>query len=338
MTRSLADTPPSPPPAVEPPDLDLLIERLRARHPRSVGRAISTVESGGEAAAELVRRIYPSTGRARMVGVTGPPGAGKSTLVDRLAAAARAHGETVGVLCVDPTSPFSGGALLGDRIRMQGQATDPGVFIRSMATRGAMGGLARATRDAADLLDAAGFDWVLIETVGVGQDEVDVVETVDTVVVVAVPGLGDEIQAIKAGIMEIADVFVLNKADRDGAERAFKDLAMVISLADHGADDWLPPIVRTVAPRGEGVAEVMAAIGRHREWMERTGRLADRRRSQLRLRVETLLQGRILASARERAGLAAEVERGFAERLDPYTVADRLFRGVVAVESGGSSG
>jgi LAO/AO transport system kinase len=217
---------------------------------------------------------------------------------------------------------------------MQGLATDPGVFIRSMATRGALGGLARATRDAVDLLDAAGFDWVLVETVGVGQDEVDVVESVDTVLVVAVPGLGDDIQAIKAGILEIADVFVLNKADREGADRTYRDLALVLSLADHDETSWLPPIVRTVAPRGEGIAEVLDAIERHRAWMERNGRLAERRRAQLRLRVESILKDRVLAAARESAGLAAAVTRGFAARTDPYTLADTLFRGVLAAGSG----
>ena len=311
-------------------DLDDLVERLRAREPRALGRAITLAEGGGAAAAGLVRRIYPATGRARTVGVTGPPGAGKSTLVDKMAAAARARGETVGVLCVDPTSPFSGGALLGDRIRMQGLATDPGVFIRSMATRGAMGGLARATRDAVDLLDAAGFDWILVETVGVGQDEVDVVATVDTVLVVAVPGLGDDIQAIKAGILEIADVFVLNKADRDGADRAYRDLALVLSLADHDETSWLPPIVRTVAARGEGIAELDQAVERHRAWLDEGDRLAARRRAQLRLRVETILKDRVLDAARERAGLEQVLGRGFEQRSDPYTLADQLFHGVVA--------
>ena len=317
------------------PDLDELAGRLARREPRAVGRAISVVEAGGAAQADLVRRLFAAPGRARTVGITGPPGAGKSTLVDRLAAAARARGETVGILAVDPTSPFSGGALLGDRIRMQGLATDPGVFIRSMATRGALGGLARATRDAVDLLDAAGFDWVLVETVGVGQDEVDVVESVDTVIVVAVPGLGDDIQAIKAGILEIADVFVLNKADREGAERALRDLALVLSLADHDEASWLPPIVRTVAPRGEGIPELLDAVLRHRSWMEGSGRLDERRRAQLRLRVETILKDRVLATARERAGLEAAVARGFAARTDPYALADELFRGVLAVEHGG---
>ena len=312
--------------------LDALIEGIVARQPRALGRAISVVEDGGDAAAELVRRVYRSTGRARVVGITGPPGAGKSTLVDRMTTRLRASGETVGILCVDPTSPFSGGALLGDRIRMQGLATDPGVFIRSMATRGAMGGLARATRDAVDLLDAAGFDTILVETVGVGQDEVEVVASVDTVIVVAVPGLGDDIQAIKAGIMEIADVFALNKADREGADRAFRDLATVLSLGDHA--EWLPPIQRTVASRAEGIDELLAAVARHRDWMTSSGGLARRRRDQLRLRVETILKERVLRAARRHAGLEAEIDRAAAERIDPYEVAARLFRGVVAVESG----
>jgi LAO/AO transport system kinase len=311
--------------------LDELVERVAERRPRAVGRAISLLEDGGAPAAEIVRRIYPATGRARVVGVTGPPGAGKSTLVDRLAAALRARGETVGVLCVDPTSPFSGGALLGARIRMQGLATDPGVFIRSMATRGAMGGLARATRDAVDLLDGAGFDWVLVETVGVGQDEVDVVSSVDTVLVVAVPGLGDDIQAIKAGIMEIADVFVLNKSDREGADRTHRDIANVLALGDHAA--WTPPIVRTVASKSEGISELVAAVEAHREHLAGEGRLEARRRAQHRLRVGSILKERIQAAPRDDAGLESEVERGFAARVDPYRVADTLFRGVVRAAS-----
>jgi len=334
--------------------LDELVERLLERQPRAVGRAISLLENGsrglaaastanmatappgGAAAAagaappgvrELIGRIFPRTGRARVVGVTGPPGAGKSTLVDRLARRCRQRGDTVGILAVDPTSPFTGGALLGDRIRMQSLYTDPGVFIRSMATRGAMGGLARASHDAVDLLDAAGFDWVLVETVGVGQDEVDVVRSVDTVVMVTVPGLGDDIQAIKAGILEIADVFVINKADREGVERTFKDLQMMLSIGEHGA--WLPPVLKAVATRDEGIDRLLAEVERHREHLVASGELAVRRRSHLRLRVETLLEERVVAAADQVLGLDREVERGFAARLDPYQVADRLFSGVV---------
>jgi LAO/AO transport system kinase len=223
---------------------------------------------------------------------------------------------------------------------MQGHATDAGVFIRSMATRGAMGGLARATRDAADLLDAAGFDRILVETVGVGQDEVDVVSTVDTVLVVAVPGLGDDIQAIKAGILEIADVFVLNKADRDGADRVARDLEMMLSLghptrprsgpgASPAVEIWIPPIVRTVASRGEGIPELAAAIERHRAWLAESGELDARRRAQLKLRVETILQDRVLAEAERHASLDREVDRAYAARIDPYALSEKLFAGLL---------
>ncbi|HEV3456277.1 MAG TPA: methylmalonyl Co-A mutase-associated GTPase MeaB [Thermoanaerobaculia bacterium] len=330
--------------------LDELVRRLLERQPRAIGRAISLLENGagGEPGAgagrvraagardaagrELIGRIYGSTGRARVVGVTGPPGAGKSTLVDRLARRCRQRGDTVGILAVDPTSPFTGGALLGDRIRMQSLYTDPGVFIRSMATRGAMGGLARASRDAVDVLDAAGFDWVLVETVGVGQDEVDVVRTVDSVVLVTVPGLGDDIQAIKAGILEIADVFVINKADREGVERTFKDLQMMLSIGEHGV--WLPPVLKAIALRDEGLDLLLAEVERHREHLTASGELEARRRSHLKLRVETLLKERVVTAADRVMGLDREVDRGFAAKLDPYQVADRLFAGVVDSERG----
>jgi LAO/AO transport system kinase len=305
-----------------------LLPGIAARSPRALGRAISLLETGGAAQRELIHRLYPLTGRARVAGITGPPGAGKSTLVDRLARLFRRRGETVGILAVDPTSPYTGGALLGDRIRMQSLYTDPGVFIRSMATRGALGGLARASRDAVDLLDAAGFDWVLVETVGVGQDEVDVVRSVDTVAVVTVPGLGDEIQAIKAGLLEIADVYVVNKADREGAERAFKDLHTMLSLGEHGA--WVPPIVKTVASRDEGIEPLAGELARHLDHLRASGELERRRLSHLRLRVETLLKERVVAAADQVLGVEREVEQGFARRLDPYQVADRLFAGVLA--------
>jgi LAO/AO transport system kinase len=307
--------------------LDDLVPRVLQRNPRALGRAISILEDGGTGQRELIRRVYGETGKARVIGITGPPGAGKSTLVDRLARHIRQRGETVGILAVDPTSPFTGGALLGDRIRMATLYTDPGVFIRSMATRGAMGGLARASRDAVDLLDAAGFDWILVETVGVGQDEVDVVRTVDSVVVVTVPGLGDDIQAIKAGILEIADVFVVNKADRDGVEKTAKDLQMMLSIGEHG--DWLPPIVKTVAARDEGVDKLLAEIERHRDYLQTSGEIDRRRRSHLRLRVETILKERVVAAADRVLGVDREVERGHERKVDPYQVADRLFAGVL---------
>ncbi len=307
--------------------LEALVPRILKRQPRALGRGISIIEDGGEGQRELIRRVYSETGKARVVGITGPPGAGKSTLVDRLARLCRQRGETVGILAVDPTSPFTGGAILGDRIRMQTLYTDPGVFIRSMATRGAMGGLARASRDAVDLLDAAGFDWVLVETVGVGQDEVDVVRTVDSVVVVTVPGLGDDIQAIKAGILEIADVFVINKADREGVERAARDLEMMLSIGEHGA--WLPPILKTVAAREQGIDLVLEQIEKHYRHLVESGEIDQRRRSHLRLRVETILKERVVAAADRVLGVDREVERGHQQRLDPYRVADRLFSGVL---------
>jgi LAO/AO transport system kinase len=308
--------------------LDGLVEGIRAREWRSLGRGLSLLEDGAPEAAALLGRIYPSTGRAFVIGVTGPPGSGKSTLVRGLARSYRATGATVGIVAVDPTSPFTGGALLGDRVRMQDLATDRGIFIRSMATRGAMGGLAPTTRDAVDLLDAAGFDPILVETVGVGQDEVDVMRTVDVVVVVTVPGLGDEIQAIKAGIMEIADVFVVNKADRPGVERAVRDLHFTLELAEESRRST--PIVQTVASRDQGIDELRERLDHSRRQLMASDELARRRFEHLRLRVESLLERRILLAARESVDLGAELEEASSRKEDPYSVADRIFQRVVA--------
>ena len=308
--------------------LERLVEGIRARQWRSLGRGLSLLEDATPEGGELVGMLYPSTGRAFVIGVTGPPGSGKSTLVRGLARSYRATGRTVGIVAVDPTSPFTGGALLGDRVRMQDLATDRDIFIRSMATRGAMGGLAPATRDAIDLLDAAGFDPILVETVGVGQDEVDVMRTVDAVVVVTVPGLGDEIQAIKAGIMEIADVFVVNKADRPGVERAVRDLQFALELAEESRR--ATPIVKTVASRDEGLEELRSSLDRSYAALKASGELERRRFSHLRLRVESLLERRILTLARESLDLEAELANASKHKEDPYTVADRIFRRVVA--------
>jgi LAO/AO transport system kinase len=260
---------------------------------RPLAQAISLVESHDERAATLLAELYPQTGRARIVGITGSPGAGKSTLVAAMARHYRAQQKRVGIIAVDPTSPFTGGAILGDRIRMADLYTDQGVFIRSMATRGFLGGLAKATNDAVDILDAAGFDIVLVETVGVGQDEVEVVRTVQTNVVVLVPGMGDDIQAIKAGIMEIGDVFVVNKADRPGADKTVTEITMMMSLVEeHG--DWVPPIVKTVASKSQGIAELDESIVRHYDYLAASGELDRRNRDRVRIRIETQLKERFM--------------------------------------------
>ncbi len=308
-----------------PPPIDLLEPLCRGDH-RALGRAISWMENGHPGARDLMSRVWPRLGRAAVIGITGSPGAGKSTLTDQLARVLRAEGQRVGILAVDPTSPFSGGAILGDRIRMQRIAADPGIFIRSMATRGALGGLARATQDAIDLLDAAGFDTVIVETVGVGQDEVDVVACVQTCCVVLVPGMGDEIQAIKAGIMEVADLFVINKADREGADQVERELEAMKSLAM--PQGWDPPILRTVAQQGEGVAGLLAEVRRHGQWLRQHGGLARKARERARLRFESLLAEAALRRAKAQAG-PARIEaaiQGIADRtLDPYTAVVDLF-------------
>ncbi len=252
-----------------------LSARVLARDPRAIARAISLIENEGADGAALVGRIYPKTGHAYFIGVTGSPGAGKSTLVDRLIAEYRSQGKTVGVLAVDPTSPYIGGAILGDRVRMQAHAQDEGVFIRSMATRGHLGGLARTTTESALVLDAAGFDLVIIETVGVGQDEVDIVRMADVSIVTVVPGTGDDVQALKAGIMEIADIFVVNKADREGADRTAASIEAMLTLEAWVAGQWRPPVLRTEATIGRGVRELKAMSGRRSESKRRTRRLLN---------------------------------------------------------------
>jgi LAO/AO transport system kinase len=303
------------------------IEKLFQGDTRSIARAITRVESGSKDAADLMRAVFPKTGRATVIGITGSPGAGKSSLVDKLALYYKDRGDKIGIVCIDPSSPFSGGAILGDRIRMSTIGLDKNIFIRSMATRGNLGGLARATVDAVAILDAAGFDKVIVETVGVGQDEVEIVKTADVSVVVLVPGMGDDIQAIKAGIMEIGDVFVINKADREGVLRTQKELEALLSLA-HRPDIWNPPIVPTVATENKGIEALAEAIASYYEFQRDGDGSGVRRKAIARWRLLEMLQERLLADLLNKNGTDEKLDRLAAEiaskKTDPYTAVDEL--------------
>jgi LAO/AO transport system kinase len=307
-------------------DIETWIQQLRAGDARALARTISAVENRAPGSSGLLKALFPHSGRARILGLTGAPGAGKSTLVDQLAKHYRKQNRTVGIIAVDPTSPYTGGAILGDRIRMQDHFSDPGIYIRSMATRGSLGGLARATADVATVMDASGRDLIMIETVGVGQDEVDIVRLADVTVVILMPGMGDDVQSIKAGIMEIADIFVINKSDREGAERVEREIRALQSLAIR-SDHWTPSIVKTVASEGTGTGELVAAIAEYEAYLQKENLVLQHRVENWQERLIEMLRDAMLERARQQmedgnvARYAAEVAE---HKRDPYTLVEEI--------------
>lgn len=307
-----------------------LAERLLKGDKRAAARLITKVENNEKDGIDLLAKIYPYTGNARIIGITGPPGAGKSTLTDKLAKSFRKNNKKVGIIAIDPTSPFTGGSILGDRIRMSDLNTDPGVFIRSMGTRGYLGGLSRATQGAIKVLDAYGMDYIFVETVGVGQSEVDIVKAADTVLMVMVPGLGDDIQAIKAGIMEIGDVFAINKADREGADRTKTEIEMMLDL-NHG--EWRPPVAKVIAINNEGIDELITQINKHKEYMDDSGKSMERRVKNSEMEILELTQqnlmNRVLGTDQSKEEIQRFAKKVANREMDPYTVSDEIIKQIL---------